>query len=555
MPSPRKLWRFHGGLHLPDHKLESMRATIAAAPVPPELILPLQQHIGSAAVPCVKIGERVLKNQVIARPAGDVSVPIHASSSGSIVAIEPRAIPHPSQLTDTCIVIATDGKDEALPITTAALDYHQMDPAQLRNCIREAGIVGLGGAGFPTFIKLNPGPQYKIHTLILNGAECEPYITCDAMLMQEQPRTILDGLRVMQHALGAQHCVIGIEDNKPAAIDALHAALQADEKAVIDIIAVPTIYPAGGEKQLIKTLTGIEVPSHNLPASVGVVCHNVATAYAIGQAVLQQQPLIDRVVTLTGPALNTPRNYRVRLGTPMHYLLNLAGVKQASLARLIMGGPMMGLTINDTQTPVIKTTNCLLALTQQELPAKQFALPCIRCGECARVCPAQLLPQQLYWHAHTKDFDKIQDFHLFDCIECGCCSYVCPSHIPLVQYYRFAKTEIWAKERDKQKSDIARQRHAFHLSRLERKKQEDEERKRKKKAMLDKVNQTDSATDTKKATIAAALERAQAKKASLTPPQNVDNLSESQRKLINEIDQRRAQQPSSPTQPAKESDS
>lgn len=506
-----KLWRFHGGLKLPGHKSISMTQPIAAATIPETLILPLQQHIGAAAVPVVKVGERVLKNQVIARAEGFVSAPVHASSSGVVTAIEARPVPHPSGMLSTCIVIQTDGKDEGVAIATAQADYHDDDPSHLRNRIREAGIVGLGGAGFPTFIKLNPGRQYTIDTLILNGAECEPYITCDAMLLQEQPRAILDGLLVMQHALQAKRCLIGIEDNKPAAIAALRDALTDTERAVIEVVAVPTIYPAGGEKQLIKTLTGLEVPSHKLPASVGIVCHNVATAQTVGDAILHRQPLIERVVTVTGPAISTPRNYRVRIGTPMQHVLQLAGVQQQTLARLIMGGPMMGFAIDNPAVPVIKTTNCLLGLTQRDLPQQQFALPCIRCGECARVCPALLLPQQLYWHAHAKDFDKIQDFHLFDCIECGCCTRVCPSHIPLVQYYRYAKTEIWAKERDKQKSDIARQRHEFHLERLERKKQEDEERKRKKKELLETVTAAD---DTKKAAIAAAMERVQAKKAS-----------------------------------------
>ncbi len=555
MSIPRKLWRIHGGLHLPGHKAESMQQPITDAPVPPELILPLQQHIGNVATPIVNVGDRVLKNQIIARAEGYVSVPIHASSSGTVIAIEPRVIPHPSHLTDTCIVIATDGKDEATPVAAVLSDYRQMDPAELRNRIRDAGIVGLGGAGFPAFIKLNPGPQLKIHTLILNGAECEPYITCDAMLMQEQPRAILDGLRIMQHALHAQRCIIGIEDNKPAALQALQAALHTDEHTLIEIVAVPTLYPAGGEKQLIKTLTGLEVPSHQLPASVGVICHNVATAYSIAQAISHQQPLIERIVTVAGPAIPKACNYRVRLGTPMKYLIEHTGASPSLPARLIMGGPMMGFAINDLQTPVIKTTNCLLALTSQELPKTQFELPCIRCGECARACPAQLLPQQLFWHAHAKDFDKIQDFNLFDCIECGCCSYVCPSHIPLVQYYRFAKTEIWAKEREKSKSDIARQRHEFHLQRLERKKREDEERKRKKKEMLDKVTQTDSAADAKKAAIAAALQRAQAKKATQASPQNVEHLSEQQRQQIDEIDKRRANPSTVASQPGKDNES
>ena len=537
--TPSKLWRFHGGLKLPGHKASSMRASIAPATLPRYLILPVQQHIGAPAVPIVKIGERVLKNQCIAKAEGLVSVPVHASSSGTVIAIEPRPVAHPSGMPGLSIVIETDGKDEALVIPGASSAFAQQDPAQIRERIRDAGIVGLGGAGFPAFIKLNPGPGYQINTLILNGAECEPYITCDAMLMQEQPREILDGLLIMQHALQAQRCLIGIEDNKPEAIAALRNALTVAENQFIKVVAVPTIYPAGGEKQLIRTLTGIEVPAQQLPASMGVICHNVATAFAIAQAISRQQPLITRVVTVTGSALTQARNYWVRLGTPMRDLLEQAGATNTRFAHLTLGGPMMGLGVTDTAAPVIKTSNCLLAQTENKFQTKPVALPCIRCGECARVCPAQLLPQQLYWHAHAKDFDKIQDFHLFDCIECGCCDYVCPSHIPLVQYYRFAKTEIWAKEREAQKSDIARQRHEFHLWRIERKKLDDEERKRKKMELLNKV---DADEDHKQSAIEAALQRVHAKKAAQqVQPRNTDNLSDTQRKLIHDIDQRRMQ--------------
>ncbi len=535
--NPPKLWRFHGGLTLPSHKTISMSATIAPAILPRYLVLPVQQHIGAAAIPTVSIGERVLKNQNIARADGLVSVPVHASSSGTVVAIELRAVAHPSGLSGLCIVIETDGKDETFPTSDASIPYPQQDPAQLRARIRDAGIVGLGGAGFPTFIKLSPGARAQIKTLILNGAECEPYITCDAMLMQEHPREILDGLLIMQHALQAQRCLIGIEDNKPAAIAALMNALTVTEKQFIEIIAVPTMYPAGGEKQLIRTLTGIEVPAQTLPASRGVICHNVATAFAIAQAILKQQPLTTRVVTVTGSAFTQPKNYWVRLGTPMQDLLAHAGVIHTGSLRLIMGGPMMGFTVMNTAAPVSKTTNCLLTQTTDKSQTKPVTLPCIRCGECARVCPAQLLPQQLYWHAHAKDFDKIQDFHLFDCIECGCCDYVCPSHIPLVQYYRFAKTEIWAKERETQKSDIARQRHEFHLSRIERKKLEDETRKRKKMELL---NEVDAEEDQKKSAIEAALQRVQAKKAvQQLQPGSTENLSDTQQQLIQDIDQRR----------------
>jgi electron transport complex protein RnfC len=511
----RKLHSFHGGLKLEGHKAMSLQEPIIVADLPEELIHPLHQHIGEAAYPIVEVGDHVLTGQMIAQAEGFVSAPVHAGSSGTVIAIEHRPIAHPSGIQDTCIVIKTDGKDEWIETTPHAEDFKRLDPSGLRNIIRDSGIVGLGGAGFPTFIKLNPGAQGCIDTLILNGAECEPYISCDAALMRERPREIIDGLLIMRHALQAKVCLIGIEDNKPEAINAIKEALTLQERTIIEVIAIPTLYPAGSEKQLIKTLTGIELAAHQLPVHNGIVVHNVGTAAAVGHAVLEGKPLISRIVTVTGSAIDRPNNYDVRLGTSMQALLQQAELQSHKMERLLMGGPMMGFEILEQQSPVLKTTNCLLTISEDELPKDTSAMPCIRCGECTRVCPANLLPQQLYWHAHAKDFEKVQQYNLFDCIECGCCTYVCPSHIPLVHYYRFAKTEIGAQERDKKKSDIARQRHEFNLYRAERKKQEDEERRRKKKELLKKSQQSDDKQDA----IAAALARVQAKKAS----QNNDN--------------------------------
>ena len=505
-----KLWRFHGGIHLPGNKSRSLHDPIRKVPIPAQLVIPLSQHIGEPAHPIVDVGDRVLTGQMIGQAEGFVSAPVHASSSGTVIAIEERPIPHPSGIPGLCIVIDTDGQDEWVARANLATDYQRMNPSELRNRIRDAGIVGLGGAGFPSFIKLNPGPNKIVDTLILNGAECEPYITCDEILMRERAREIIDGLLIMRHALQARQCLIGVEDNKPQAINALRAALSAQEQSFIEVIEIPTIYPAGGERQLIRTLTGMEVPSHGLPIHIGIVCHNVATAVAVGRAIHSGEPLISRIVTLTGDALRKACNVEARIGTPLQALLNYAQLEQGSLARLLMGGPMMGFVVQDVQAPLIKTTNCLLAAAPGELADPLPALPCIRCGQCTEVCPANLLPQQLYWYAHARDFDKLQQYNLFDCIECGCCSYVCPSHIPLVQYSRFGKTEIHAQERDQHKSDIARERHEFHKLRLERKKLEDEERKRKKREMLEKTAQQD---DSKQAAIQAALDRVKAKKA------------------------------------------
>ena len=534
-----KLWHFHGGLHLDGHKHISMTEHVMPAALPTQVILPLQQHIGSPAEPVVTVGEHVLKGQLIAKASDYVSVPVHASTSGKVIAIEERPVPHPSGLPAECIVIEADGKDEwqeLKPVT----NYQDMDPSALRNVIRDAGIVGLGGAGFPSFIKLNPGPDNVVETLILNGAECEPYISCDAMLMQEHPRRIIDGLLIMKHALRAKRCIIATEDNKKVAHTMLVNALHEHESEFIDIVQIPTIYPTGGEKQLVKVLTGKEIPSHGLPIDIGVVCHNVATAAAVCETIEEGKPLISRVMTLTGEALETPRNLEVLFGTSFTHLLEACGWQEEQTDEVLMGGPMMGFGITSLDAPVIKTTNCILARPKNQ-PHRQPAMPCIRCGQCTNVCPAQLLPQQLYWYSHSKDFDKVQDYNLFDCIECGCCAYVCPSHIPLVQYYRFAKTEIWAMERDKQKADHARQRHEFHQYRMERKKQEDEERKRKKKELLKKTqgSKEGAETDSKKAAIEAAMARVKAKRGEQEQKKNVDNLTDNQKQALSEVDERR----------------
>lgn len=517
----RRLYRFHGGLHLPDRKVMSNADPVRAIPLPKRLIVPLSQHIGEPAEALVTPGERVLKGQMIARAHGYVSVPVHASSSGTVVEIAPYAVPHPSGLRAPCIVIDTDGRDEAAPDTLSG-DPLQLDPSELRNRIRNAGIVGLGGAGFPSFIKLNPGPKRPIQTLLINGAECEPYITCDDRLMREQAPDIIAGAQILMHALHARECVIAVEDNKPEAAAALRAAINAAQAGAMAVVVVPTRYPTGGEKQLIKVITGREVPSQGLPADVGVVCHNPGTAAAIQHALAHGEPLISRIVTVTGEGVAQPGNYAVRIGTPIADVIAAAGGYTGKAHRLLMGGPMMGFALGDDAIPVIKTSNCLLIASRDELPLPQTPLPCIRCGACVDACPADLLPQQLYWYAHARDFDKAQDYSLFDCIECGCCAHVCPSHLPLVQYYRYAKTEIWNQEREREKADVARQRHEFRLFRMEREKEERAERlKQKQKALQTPEPSSADAprqVDPKKAAIQAALERVKARKAAGAQP-------------------------------------
>lgn len=530
---------FHGGLYLDEHKSISTSRRIEIAAIPPLLAFPLTQHIGAAAKPCVAVGDKVLKGQLIAHADGRVSAPVHASSSGKVIAIESRSVPHPSQMKAKCIVIETDGRDTVIEPEQASLaNYHSLSTDELRQRIHDAGIVGLGGAGFPSHIKLNPNGHH-VETLILNAAECEPYISCDDMLMREQTTAVINGLRIMQHALHAKHCIIGIEDNKVEAFTALQEALK--DSTDIELIRVPTRYPAGGERQLIYSLTGKEAPSHGRPLEIGIVCHNVGTAFAVHNAIVEAEPLISRIVTLTGSGIPQPRNMKVLLGTPIHDLLKHCHAIDADIGRITIGGPMMGFILDSTTAPITKTTNCVLVTHQRDIQKPQHALPCIRCGECADVCPANLLPQQLYWYARSQEFDHIQNYNLFDCIECGCCDVVCPSRIPLVQYFRFAKTTIWQQERNTEKSDKARERHELRLERLEREKIEKRERHNRKKAALKK--EPEQKEDPKKAAILAAMKRVKEKQSAIhVSPGNTENLSAEQQSQIDEANARRAEQ-------------
>jgi len=506
----RKLWTFPGGIHPPMHKELSTQQPIESVPVPKQLTIPLHQHIGSTAKALVDVGDYVLKGQKIAQAEGYVSAPIHASSSGTVTAIDQLPVAHPSGLKDTCIVIDTDGKDQ-WQAHKAECDYREMDPSHLRNLVRDAGIVGLGGAGFPTFIKLNPGSSKKIDTLILNGIECEPYITCDDMLMREQATEIVAGARIIAHAIQAKRTIIAIEDNKPQAIKTIQTASQDYED--IEVVSCPTLYPQGSEKQLIKVITGKEVPTNSLPVNIGTIIQNVGTARAVYRAIELGEPLISRIVTVTGNAIASPRNLVTLIGTPISDLLTHCGGTDANMDRLIMGGPMMGFALHTADVPVIKTTNCILAATADDLPKRGPTMPCIRCSACADSCPVSLLPQQLYWYSRAKDFEKTQEYNLFDCIECGCCDYVCPSNIPLVHYYRFAKTEIWSHEREKEKADLARQRHESRLERIERLEKEKQERTQaKKRALAAKKAANTTADAAKNPAIDAAMQRVEAKK-------------------------------------------
>ncbi|MCG8428359.1 MAG: electron transport complex subunit RsxC [Chromatiales bacterium] len=545
--SQRKLYRFHGGLHLPDNKRQSVGQPVQKAPIPSKLILPLQQHIGEITTPLVKVGDRVLKGQLLAKAQGYISAPVHAPTSGAVIELTEHIIPHPSGLHGPCIVIESDGKDEWGELPEPLTGYKNIDPAELRERIRQSGIVGLGGAAFPTSVKLNPGPETWIKTLIINGAECEPYITCDDMLMREHADRVVDGIEILMHLLKPEEVLIGIEDNKPEAIAAMQQAVSELELEHVEVVAIPTLYPSGGEKQLIHVLTGKEVPSGAIPAKLGMVCHNVGTAAAVADAVLSGIPLISRIVTITGEGVPSPGNFEALIGTPASELIKLAGGYTDQVNKLILGGPMMGFTLNDDAAPITKAANCLLAASATEAPDPGAAAPCIRCGQCAAACPVTLLPQQMYWYARAKDLEKTQEYNLFDCIECGCCSHVCPSQIPLVQYFRYAKTESWAKEQEKNKAEHAKKRHEVRVARLERLEAERKAKLRKKKEALAKKPPAKKAAadkaDPKQAAIEAAMKRAAEKKAKLAEegvaPKNVENLTPDQQRKVAQADARR----------------
>ena len=508
-----QLWDFPGGIHPAEHKSQSNCRPIQFAPLPKQLILPLKQAIGAPAEPCVRVGERVLKGQLIAKADGVISVPLHAPTSGTISFIGPQPYPHVSGLLSEAIVLDSDGCEQWAELSPCS-DYRSLQPAELLARIRHAGISGLGGAGFPTAVKLSARVAQKIHTLIINGSECEPYITADDCLMRERAAQLVSGIEILVQLIAPEAVLIGIEDNKPEAIAAVRAAI--GERS-FSLQVLPTKYPSGGEKQLIQILTGLEVPSGGLPADIGMLCLNVGTVVAIHEAIIQGRPLISRITTLTGAALSQPMNVEALIGTPVGELLAYAGLREAELNRLLLGGPMMGVSLPSLAVPLIKTSNCLLASTATELPPAPPAMPCIRCGDCADVCPASLLPQQLHFFALGQQHAQLKAHNLFDCIECGACAYVCPSSIPLVQYYRAAKAEIRELESQQLKAEHARLRFE---QRQERLRCEQEQRDAERHARSEKAAQAK-----------AALATSQAANPHATPAAAPMGLSDAQKKL------------------------
>ncbi|CAI0788286.1 electron transport complex subunit RsxC [Serratia quinivorans] len=494
-----RIWDFDGGIHPPEMKTQSSGVPLRTAPLPDKFIIPLQQHLGPEGELCVKVGDAVLKGQPLTVGRGR-TVPVHAPTSGTISAITPHITAHPSGLAELCVIIQPDGEDrwcERAPVA----DYRQLTASELIQRIHQAGIAGLGGAGFPTASKLQGGMN-GVETLILNAAECEPYITADDRLMQEHADQVIEGTQILRHLLQPKVTLIGIEDNKPEAIAALKLALRGQPGIALRVI--PTKYPSGGAKQLTKILIGKEVPHGKHSSAIGVLMQNVGTAFAIKRAIVDGEPLIERVVTLTGDALSLPGNLWVRIGTPVQHLLKFAGFQPQAQQMVVMGGPLMGFTLPALHVPIVKISNCILAPSVSEMAPQEQEQSCIRCGLCVDACPAGLLPQQLYWFSRGEEHEKARNHNLFDCIECGACAFVCPSNIPLVQYYRQEKAEIKAIDLEAARTAEAKARYEAKLARLEREKLAREERHKKAAVKL---------TDGDQDAVQAALARVRSKNA------------------------------------------
>ncbi len=508
MTALRTLFGFRGGVRVPEQSDPPTDGVPESPPVAAELVLPLSAHQGSPARALVAVGDTVDRGTRVAAADGAFSVPVHAPAAGTVVAIEARPVAHPSGLAETCIVIAVDGADRVARDRPAAMaDWHTATPRALRRRIEACGITGLGGAAFPTAVKLTPGPEDRVEHLIINAVECEPWISCDRALLRERAADVVQGARVMAAAVGATRITFALDADHTETRASLAAIVDATADPEMAIAALPVRYPAGSERQLVETITGREVPADGLPRAVGALCQNAGTAAAVADAVCHGLPLTERVVTVAGAGTGPPRNLRVPFGTPLPHLLRAAGVDPDRVDRLIVGGPMMGFALPHRDVPVAHGVNCILAAEPDTLAPTGPVLPCIRCGDCAEACPVGLEPQQLHWHATAGAMDAAHDHGLFDCIECGACAWVCPSHLPLRGAFRHAKGSLRQAHAEQEAAEAALERYRFREQRLERERAERAERRARKKAAL-------AGTDGggPKAEIQAALARARSRK-------------------------------------------
>ena len=460
-----KLYPIRGGIHPEYRKEQTSEKAIVALPMPAALYIPLQQHIGAPAEVLVSAGDLVKKGQMIARSQGAISAPQHAPTSGRITAVTEVAAPHPSGLPQTTIILEPDGKDEWAVLPDPIADPFAADPRTIQDRVAQSGIVGMGGAAFPSAVKLNLGTQKKLEILLLNGAECEPYLTCDDRVMREYPDEIIDGARIMAHALCTPRVVIGIEQNKPQAIKSMTKAASAFKE--IEVIAVPVQYPMGSERHLVQAITGRETPARKLTADLGIVVHNVATARAVHHAVRFGRPLVARVVTVSGSAIREPKNILTPIGARIADLVEFCGGFAARPESVVNGGPVMGQPLASLEAPVVKGTSGILALTADEVNNRPTS-SCIRCGACVTICPCGLSPVEMAAFIRKDKLEGAAKLGVMDCFSCGSCSWVCPSHIPLVHYFNYAKGVLKDLENEQRKSDRVKTLAEVHNLRIEK---------------------------------------------------------------------------------------
>ncbi len=465
-----KIWNFHGGIH-PDQHKDTAASPIQDLPLPNILVVPLRQHSTRAGELLVKEGDHVLRGQPLTLAVARGAIPVHAPTSGTVKSVSPARASHPSGLKAPAVTIIPDGEDQWIPLEGHP-NWQEEDPAALAELVCAAGVAGMGGAGYPAGHKLLSA-RGKISILIINGCECEPYLTADDALMRGKAPEVVEGIRIVQHILKPEITLLALEDNKPEAAAAMEQAIR-ESGGGIELRILPTIYPTGAARPLIRRLTGMEVGYDNRSNDFGVTMHNVASCHAIREAVVLGRPSTERVVTLAGENFRQPGNYLIRHGTLLKHLINHVGLKDEKIVHMILGGPMMGFSAPGMDTPLVKTTGCVIAPSRKELPLEEHRMACIKCGRCQEVCPSNLVPYMLLSHSVARNFQGLEDCHFKDCIQCGCCTYVCSSSIPLVMEFRKAKAEMARLRREEQLRQQNQELIAFREQRLAR---EQEERK------------------------------------------------------------------------------
>lgn len=433
---------FQHGIHPKYYKELTQDKATVDMPVPQQVIIPLQQHIGAPCKPVVKEKDIVRLGDIVGDAESFISSPVHSSVSGVVAKIEPR--PHPSGGFVNAVIISTSEEAQTLPPRSETKDPASLTPEEIRAAVRKGGMVGLGGAGFPTHVKLTPPKDKQIDTVVINGAECEPYLTSDHRMMLEQPEDVIYGTQLIMQAVGAKQAFIGVEANKMTAVDTLTKLAASDSR--ISVIALEVKYPQGAEKMLIQAAVNRQVPPGGLPMDVGVNVNNATGAVAIARAVRDGVPVLERIITVTGKGIQQPQNVRARIGTPIKEVIEFCGGLTPSAKKVLLGGPMMGIAQSTLDVPVVKTTGGILVLTEEDVQEIK-PHPCIRCGKCVDACPMRLIPSRLGTLIERQRFEAIEAYHVNDCMECGCCVYVCPAKRPMVQWIKLGKAVLRTRKK------------------------------------------------------------------------------------------------------------